>query len=397
MISSGTWKIVGISSAVAAAAFGAGMVVSQAACCNGTVVDSGAAPSSVPSESSSPAPSADGSAGSDDGSEAGAGSDQSSVVSAADGARPANDMPDAVLREASISCPDVTVEVSTASALEEALDDARPGDVIGLADGEYEGEFEATAAGESDDPIWVCGSTDAELVGEGPDGGYGLHVDGAEWWVFHGFTVTEHQKGVMVDGSSNIVIDSLAVHAIGDEAIHLRSHTTDSVVRASTIYDTGNRREKFGEGIYIGSAESNWCSLTDCEPDESDNNVVEGNIIFEVTAEPIDVKEGTTGGLIVGNAFDGDDIDDDGGDSWVDIKGNEWTVTGNTGIRSNNDGFQTHEILDGWGTDNTFTDNIAVVDGPGYGFSLTPVLDNVVTCSNTVDSAEEGFSNVDCE
>ena len=44
-----------------------------------------------------------------------------------------------------------------------------------------------------------------------------------------------------------------------------------------------------------------------------------------------------------------------GADSWVDVKGNNWTISGNTGQRSPADGFQTHQVYDGWGRGNTFT------------------------------------------
>ena len=40
--------------------------------------------------------------------------------------------------------------------------------------------------------------------------------------------------------------------------------------------------------------------ITDCEPDRSDRNVVAGNTISDTTAESIDIKEGTTGGTVVG-------------------------------------------------------------------------------------------------
>ena len=96
-----------------------------------------------------------------------------------------------------------------------------------------------------------------------------------------------------------------------------------------------------------------------------------------------------------GNTFDGSRIV--GADSWVDVKGNDWVIEGNVGTNSPLDGFQTHEIgKGGWGTRNVFRDNTANVNGPGFGFSLTPVRDNVVACDNQVSSAGEGFSNVTC-
>jgi hypothetical protein len=293
-------------------------------------------------------------------------------------------------------CPAATVDVASADQLQQALDSAAPGDVIGLADGVYEGNFETQASGTTDEPIVLCGSADAILDSGGPKEGYVFHLDGASYWHLVGFTVRNGQKGVMADGSQGSVIAGLTVHSIGDEAIHLRRHSTDNAVIGNTISDTGLRRDKFGEGVYIGTAESNWCDISDCKPDNSDRNVIQDNTIFDVTAEAIDIKEGTSHGAVRGNSFDGSGMTEDGGDSWVDVKGNEWVIEGNRGTSSPNDGYQTHEIRDGWGTGNVFQNNVADVNGPGFGISLTPVRENVVTCSNKVSNAAEGYSNVAC-
>ncbi|MGV9769013.1 right-handed parallel beta-helix repeat-containing protein [Microbacterium sp. NPDC003461] len=297
-------------------------------------------------------------------------------------------------RSTTTECPPATATVRDAAGLQSALDDAGPGDVIELEAGRYVGEFVATASGEDGAPITLCGSSDAVLDGGGVKGGYVLHLDGADYWHLLGFSVSNGQKGVMADGTTGSVIEGLTVYHIGDEAIHLRAHSTGNRVIGNDISDTGLRREKFGEGVYIGTAESNWCTITDCRPDESDDNLIEGNSIHGVRSEAIDIKEGTTGGIVRGNAFEGSDIV--GADSWVDVKGNDWLVEGNHGVNSPLDGFQTHEILDGWGTRNTFRGNIAEVNGPGFGYSLTPERENVVTCDNVASDAGEGAMNVTC-
>jgi hypothetical protein len=94
------------------------------------------------------------------------------------------------------------------------------------------------------------------------------------------------------------------------------------------------------------------------------------------------------------NTFDGSDIE--AADSWVDVKGKGWTIEDNSGSNSPEDGFQTHEIVDGWGTENVFRNNTAKVNGPGYGYALTPVRDNIVECNNEASAAESGLSNEPC-
>ena len=321
--------------------------------------------------------------GSDDGGSAPGATDPDAPDGPAPGGGP---VPGSV--ERTTQCPEATTDVEDSGTLRTALESARPGDVIRLAPGVYEGEFTARAAGTQDAPITLCGDRDAVLDGGEPDGGYTLHLDGASHWHLLGFSVTGGQKGVMLDGTEHSVIEGLAVSDVGDEAIHLRTHSSHNVVVGNHVSGTGLRKPKFGEGIYVGSAESNWEDLTDGAPDTSDENLIEDNRIEGVTAEAVDIKEGTTGGILRNNSFDGSAIDgDDHADSWVDVKGNDWVIEGNTGTGSPADGFQTHEILDGWGT-GTADD--------GRGFALTPELENVVECSNEVSGTDQELATTDC-
>ncbi|GAA3243369.1 right-handed parallel beta-helix repeat-containing protein [Actinocorallia longicatena] len=300
-----------------------------------------------------------------------------------------------------VKCPDPTVTVSSAEELEEALGGVKPGDVISLEDGTYEGEFIARTPGTKEAPIFLCGGTGAVIDGGGVKKGYALHLDGASFWRVVGFTVQNSQKGVMGDGIQNSIIQGLSVHDIGDEAIHLRNYSSDNLVIGNTVSRTGQRREKFGEGIYIGNAESNWkaeFSRTNGKPDNSDRNVIKNNVISETTAESIDIKEGTTGGKIIGNRFDGSKLGGDKhNDSWLDIKGNKWIIEGNTGVNSFGDGFQTHQILDGWGTGNIFRNNtLDLKGGSGWGFHFAPINGNTVSCDNKVSGAAKGLTNSKC-
>ncbi|MFJ6003473.1 nitrous oxide reductase family maturation protein NosD [Arthrobacter sp. NPDC092385] len=293
-----------------------------------------------------------------------------------------------------VECPEPTVRVANSTELENALDAAQPGDVIGLGAGVYTGNFTAAAAGTAEQPIMLCGNAESILDGGTTDDGYVFHLEDSSYWVLQGFTVRNGQKGVMVDQSTNTVISGLTVTTIGDEAIHLRKFSTDNQVIGNTISDTGLRKPKFGEGIYIGTAESNWCDISNCEPDRSDRNEISGNTISGTTSENVDIKEGTSDGVLRANSFNGSGIIE--ADSWVDVKGRGWVIEENTGADSPQDGFQTHEIVDGWGTENVFRDNVAQVNGPGLGYSLKPVRDNVVECSNTASDAGEGLSNEPC-
>ena len=304
-----------------------------------------------------------------------------------------------------VTCPDPTVRVGTAAELEAALRDPAPGTVIGLAPGVYDGTFTASGRGTADAPIWLCGPRDAVLRGRGTDDGMVLHLQQAAHWRLVGFTVREGKKGVMVDETADSVLQDLTVTEIGDEAVHLRTNSTANVVRGLTISDTGLREEKFGEGVYVGSAVSNWGELTGGEPDRSDRNVIVANTISATTAEAVDIKEGTTGGVVADNAFDGAGLRGQA-DSWVDVKGNGWLIQANRGTSTARSGFEVDLQADGWGTGNTFDANAADLagsrgDAPGYGYDLRrptddPAARNRVTCTNTATGAASGLTNTTC-
>jgi hypothetical protein len=294
-----------------------------------------------------------------------------------------------------VTCPAATVTVSSADQLQSALSAAAPGTAIQLADGTYTGNFAATAVGTAAQPIFLCGGGNAVLDGGGK-GGYVFHLNNTAYWRLVGFTVQNGQKGVVLDHTDYSVVQGLTVQHVGDEAIHLREFSDDDLVLNNTVHDTGSRNPKYGEGVYIGTAQSNWCTYTACQQDHSDNDVVRGNRISATTAESVDIKEGTTGGAVIGNTFDGAAFSPKGASGWVNAKGNNYLIKGNTGRNSYQDGFQTHQILGGWGQDNLFEGNTATVNGSGYGFHFTPVNGNVWTCDNTVQVAAAGNSNIPC-
>jgi hypothetical protein len=296
-----------------------------------------------------------------------------------------------------MACAKSGVKVATAGQLTTALSDARPGGAILLAPGTYAGNFEATVSGTASAPITLCGPRSAVIDGGGIKSGYTLYLDRASWWRIEGFTVEGGQKGVVTDTSDHDLIYGLYVHGIGDEAIHLRSFSSWDTVSHNLIRDTGLYDGYYGEGIYVGSANHNWCRYTNCQPDESDHDVISDNNVADTTAENVDIKEGTSFGSIIGNQFNGAGMNPSDAISWVNVKGNHWTIIDNTGIDSDKDGFSDHQVYPGWGLDNVFESNSATVDGSGYGFYVqSQHLNDVVLCDNKVTGAQSGLSNHAC-
>jgi Right handed beta helix region len=321
--------------------------------------------------------------------------------------------------------------VSDASGLQRALARAQPGTTITLSDGTYlgkdvkdrsawqPGRFESKASGTADAPIVLRGSRNAVLDGGGSGVGYGLHLIGAKYWRLEGFTVQSALKGIVLDNSHHVVIDAVRVTKISEEGIHFRSHSTDNLLTNSVVDNTGLRSPNFGEGVYIGSAKSNWDVYTGGKPDRSDRNQVINNIIVDTAAENIDIKEGTTGGVIRGNYLGGDKLaSKNSADSWIEVKGNEYLIEGNHGVttprpaatrcgdpkgdpNSNRnpfcDGIQVHVLLPGWGEGNTLRANVLEVNSPGAGIWVnnTVAPTTTITCDNRVVGAAAGAFAVD--
>lgn len=293
------------------------------------------------------------------------------------------------------------VLVTTAAQLSSALSAAAPGDLIHLADGTYAGHFTLAASGASGSPIVLCGTRAAVLDGGGTTSGYVLHVTGSHV-VLSGFTARNAQKGIVLDGASHCTLQDLEVTHLGMEGVHFRAFSTHNVLQRSYVHDTGVADARYGEGVYIGSAQSNWASLSGGQADRSDDNDVLDCRIEHTASECIDIKEGSTGGRIAGNTFDGTAISgQNSADSWVDVKGNGYLLENNSGTNTGTvmkDGYQVHVILTGWGNDNTFRHNTSVVNGAGHAIWVqSTATGNVVQCDNTQTGAASGLTNVTCQ
>ncbi|NII51558.1 right-handed parallel beta-helix repeat-containing protein [Frigoribacterium endophyticum] len=291
-----------------------------------------------------------------------------------------------------------TVTVSTSAGLTAALAAARPGQTIALRDGTYTGTFRAAADGTAGQPIRLTGSRAAVLTTGSVSKGYGLHVTG-DRWIVSGLTVQTAQKGIVLDGSSGTVVEGVDVGRIGDEGVHLRTNSVDVTVRGSSVHDTGLRKAGFGEGIYVGSAVSNWGSVmgSSSTPDRSDRAQIIGNTISDTAAEGIDLKEGTTGGVVSGNVFrDAGRSGENSADSWVDVKGDGYLVTANSGTGTKLDAFQVH-VISGWGRGNSFRDNTVLGGVPGYEVWVQKgAVGTVVVCRTAGTRAGAGLTNGAC-
>lgn len=296
-----------------------------------------------------------------------------------------------------------TIQVTSTSQLHSALSSAKAGDTIQLAAGTYSGPFEITHSGTSTALINLQGPTSgspAILTCGSTSSGYGLHVEGADYWRIKYLTVKNCKKGIVLDDSNYVLLHKLVVEKIGQEAIHLRMFSSHNRVQYSTIRDIGVTDPGIGEGVYVGSSVDNWADYTDGEPDQSDYNLIQYNTFGpNVRAEAIDIKEGTTGGQVLYNTIDATGLSgENGADCFIAVKGNQYTVSDNVAVNNTSrlsDGIQVYEKVSGWGDKNTFRRNKLTVNAAGYGIWVqSGASGNKVYTDNKVSGAQSGLTNI---
>lgn len=296
-----------------------------------------------------------------------------------------------------------TIQVSSSSQLKSALQSAKAGDTIQLAAGTYTGPFSITNSGASSALINLQGPTSgspAVLTCGTLDSGYGLHVDGADYWRIKYLTVKTCKKGIVLDDSNYVLLHKVVVEKIGQEAIHIRTFSSHNRIQYSTVRDTGLTDPGIGEAIYVGSSVDNWADYTNGKPDKCDYNLIQYNTLGpNVSAEAIDLKEGTTGGQVLNNTIDATGLSgENGADCFVAVKGNQYTIADNVATNNTSklvDGMQVYVKSSGWGQNNVFRRNKLTVNAPGYGFWVqSGATGNKIYTDNKASGAQSGLTNI---
>lgn len=252
------------------------------------------------------------------------------------------------------------IRVTTVEELKTALENAKPGDEIIVAEGEYiySGStakgfmYKAEADGTEENPVIIRSENPenpAVLSGFAADKNTVLAVTG-DWWEVRDLKITGAQKGIIIDNSNHTKITGCEVFNTGSEGIHFRDNSSYGLVENCYVHDTGAVSPGYGEAVYIGSAKSTTGYGFDCH-----YNTVRGCRLGPgVTAEHVDVKEYTIGTVIEDCIFDGTGISgENSAKSFVNIKGNDCVLRNNEGYRNGNDriqrAFEQNSVADGWG------------------------------------------------
>ncbi len=314
-------------------------------------------------------------------------------------------------RAAAVStCPPPTVLVSTTEGANAAIAAANPGDTIRLADGTYGPLLVSQKHGTAANRISICGTRDA-VVSPYPDtinmqSYMGVAVSGSSFITLNGFTVRNARKGVELIATDDSRVYGLRVQNTAQGGIYAQEGSSRNLIAANVISDTGSDSTipidknpwwgdgRYGEGIYVGNSQGNdSCETAGCDLDQSDGNVIVWNTITNVTAEAIEAKEGSTGGLIYNNSVTFSAQHEKSIEGALKVKGDEYLVQRNNVTSGLRYGIFTTTTKIGdrdWGYRNVFTNNAITLTGaiepPELGF-FEWKHQNVLGCDNTLISS----------
>ncbi|GAA4115003.1 hypothetical protein GCM10022393_14910 [Aquimarina addita] len=245
------------------------------------------------------------------------------------------------------------ISCNTVDCIRNAMENAQAGDEIIVASGTYTAtdkfnfgnkatRFGSDKNGTALQPITIRAENPSNPpVLKGTDGdydGYVMFILG-DYWILKDLILEEGSKGLVFDNANHGVIENVIVRELGEEGIHLRDGSSNNLVKDCRVYNVGIKKPGIGEGLYVGSDKgqhenpSNGGNLFDNEYSPScDNNVIDGCIVGpNVTAEGVDVKEGTENTIIRNCTFSADGISgENSADAFIDLKGAYGFVYNNT-------------------------------------------------------------------
>eukprot|EP00752_Nemacystus_decipiens_P017703 g15872.t1 len=248
------------------------------------------------------------------------------------------------------------------SELQDALNDAGPGDIIYIPEGTHEVSLTTTVAGTEDDPITItCETGDRDDCILKGDGNARVLEILHSWYVIEEFTIDGQESSnefkeqlIFVQGTgepeevedgvysaiTGITIQRMNLRNAGNECVRFRYFVTNSVVDECLIGPCGiedfvleDNNESNGEGVYIGTALNQINSKGDEYPqlDICSGIVVMNSRIETQGSEGVDIKEGSFGNIVYRNEISGQMDVDAGG---VSLRGsnnivyNNWMLDG---------------------------------------------------------------------
>lgn len=285
--------------------------------------------------------------------------------------------------------------VTNTEELKAALENAKAGDEIILAEGEYvysgatpKGRmFTSAADGTEENPIVIRSENPempAIISGSSVSENYAFSIQG-DWWEIKDLKITNAQKGIMLDHSNHTKIIGCEVYNIGSEGIHFRDNSSYCLAENCNVHDTGVVSPGSGEGIYVGSAKSTTDYGYECHY----NTIRNCRLGPNVAAEHVDIKEYTIGTTVENCTFDGTGMSGENySKSFVNVKGNDCVIRNNIGYRNGcaaiQRAFEQNNVVDGWGQNASVYGNKVYMDTATNAVGKKMYFLNAWDCSATV-------------
>ena len=188
-----------------------------------------------------------------------------------------------------------------------AVNRVAAGDIVYVKNGTY--NEQVLISGKNGGPSYI---TFQNYPGHSPIlRGSGVHtgrhkIIDSNYIKFVGFRITDIQQGLFVESSHHILLQSLNVYTVGQEAVHIKMNSSFVTLEDSVIHDT-RAWQYNGEGVYIGMSTSDQPSSP---PYDNTNNIlIKNNTIYNTNDECIEVKPGTYSVVLDGNTMHSCNLD----------------------------------------------------------------------------------------
>ncbi len=112
-----------------------------------------------------------------------------------------------------------SVTVNTERELQDALNNADPGETIFIVPGEYDGFFTMNRSGTSEKPITVKGTPGVVLKGTFNDRGQTLKVTNGNYLRLEDFAIEGGISGLVLEKTNNTLVSGLTISKTGNEGI----------------------------------------------------------------------------------------------------------------------------------------------------------------------------------
>lgn len=283
---------------------------------------------------------------------------------------------------------DHTRERRTYASVNDALDEAEPGDVVRVAEGTYEEEVRTVRDGRADAPIRVVGP-DAHIEGDDIDEGHLIEITHDHVTV-EGFEVSNADKLLWIENATGVRVLCNDFHDAGGECIRLKVFASENEIARNVVHDCGQENfdldddRKNGEGVYIGTAPEQLDRNPTDDPDESNRNWIHHNLI-SVPAECVDLKEAATGNVVEDNLCVGSDDPDNAGFS---SRGRETILRRNVSMGHEGAGIRLGGDSERDGTDSVVVAN-ELIDNEGYGLKVMAEPQALI-CANALSGNGDG-------